>query len=141
MNERITQQLNQLINCYLKGYLENDFDFKSEISTILHQKGSGPDIDDQVRLIAQSIPVLLKLRNVTDKKVDDLNELLTGLRFSLHDHVYDIFVHETKIELTDENDHAIYNFFAVKDCHGSNQSRKEGLAVLINALQKAHDAI
>lgn len=141
MNERITQQLNQLINCYLKGYLENDFDFKSEISTILHQKGSGPNIKDQVRLIAQSIPVLLKLRNVTDKKVDDLNELLTGLRFSLHDHVYDIFVHETKIELTDENDHAIYNFFAAKDCHGSNQSRKEGLAVLINALQKAHDTL
>lgn len=141
MNERITQQLNQLINCYLKGYLENDFDFKSEISTILHQKGSGPNINDQVRLIAQSIPVLLELRNVTDKKVDDLNELLTGLRFSLHDHVYDIFVHETKIELTDENDHAIYNFFAVKDCHGSNQSRKEGLAVLINALQKAHDTL
>ena len=141
INESIAQQLNQLINLYLKGYLENDFDFKGEISTILHQKGSGPNINDQVRLIAQSIPVLLKLRNVTDKKVDDLNELLTGLRFSLHDHVYDIFVHETKIELTDENDHEIYNFFAVKDCHGSNQSRKEGLAVLINALQKAHDTL
>lgn len=141
MNERITQQLNQLINCYLKGYLENDFDFKSEISTILHQKGSGPNIKDQVRLIAQSIPVLLKLRNVTDKKVDDLNELLTGLRFSLHDHVYDIFVHETKIELTEKDEGVIYNFFAAKDCHGSNQSRKEGLAVLINALQKAHDTL
>lgn len=141
MNERITQQLNQLINAYLKGYLENDFDFKGEISNILYQKGNGPDIDDKIRLIAQTIPVLLKLRNITDKKVDDLNELLTALRFSIHDHVYDIFVHETKIELTDENDHAIYNFFAVKDCHGSNQSRKEGLAVLINALQKAHDTL
>ena len=141
MNERITQQLNQLINAYLKGYLENDFDFKGEISNILYQKGNGPDIDDKIRLIAQTIPVFLKLRNITDKKVDDLNELLTALRFSIHDHVYDIFVHETKIELTDENDHAIYNFFAVKDCHGSNQSRKEGLAVLINALQKAHDTL
>lgn len=141
MNERITQQLNQLINAYLKGYLENDFDFKGEISNILYQKGNGPDIDDQIRLIAQTIPVLLKLRNITDKKVNDLNELLTALRFSIHDHVYDIFVHETKIELTDENDHAIYNFFAAKDNHGNDKSRKENLALLINALQKAHDAI
>lgn len=141
MNERITQQLNQLINAYLKGYLENDFDFKGEISNILYQKGNGPDIDDKIRLIAQTIPVLLKLRNITDKKVNDLNELLTALRFSIHDHVYDIFVHETKIELTDENDHAIYNFFAAKDNHGNDKSRKENLALLINALQKAHDAI
>lgn len=141
MNERITQQLNQLINAYLKGYLENDFDFNGEISNILYQKGNGPDIDDKIRLIAQTIPVLLKLRNITDKKVNDLNELLTALRFSIHDHVYDIFVHETKIELTDENDHAIYNFFAAKDNHGNDKSRKENLALLINALQKAHDAI
>ncbi|ENV00919.1 hypothetical protein [Acinetobacter variabilis] len=141
MNERITQQLNQLINAYLKGYLENDFDFKGEISNILYQKGNGPDIDDKIRLIAQTIPVLLKLRNITDKKVNDLNELLTALRFSIHDHVYDIFVHETKIELTDENDHAIYNFFAAKDNHGNDKSRKENLALLINALQKAHDEI
>lgn len=141
MNERITQQINQLINAYLKGYLENDFDFKGEISNILYQKGNGPDIDDKVRLIAQTIPVLLKLRNITDKKVNDLNELLTALRFSIHDHVYDIFVHETKIELTDENDHAIYNFFAAKDNHGNDKSRKENLALLINALQKAHDVI
>ncbi len=141
MKKDVAQEINELITGYLNEKEADDFDLGHEISNFLYRKAKDQDIDDQVKLVAQSIPVLLKLRNSSEKRLSDLHQLLTGLSLAVHNNVYEIFIHETKIKITNENDQAIYNFFAAKECHGSNQSRKEGLAVLIDTLQKAHDTL
>ncbi len=140
MSKDIALKIKKIIASYLNENEADDFNLGSEIEDIIYRKARDLPIEDQEKLYTKAIPLLL---NTKVSKVDkvQLKNVFRSFNNTIHGHVYDIFVHETKIELTDENDHAIYNFFAAKDNHGSNQSRKEGLAVLINALQKAHDAI
>lgn len=101
-------------------------------------------INDKVNLIGQTIPLLFNQPSADSEQMLDGNplpEVVKAINYVVSDEVFDIFVAETKIELTEENKSDIYDFFVAKGNWQSDEYRKQGLATLIEALRKSYNAL
>lgn len=142
MDKVHTDNINQLTQRYL-----DDVDFRDlsgRLSTYVNENCADLEPKDKVKVIAQTIPLLFGL-SVADKGIMQdgcpLPEVVQAISDVVNDVVFDTFVAETKIELTEENKSDIQSFFMGKDNWQSDEYRKQGLATLIEALLKSYNAL
>lgn len=144
MNKEIALKINTLTTSFLRGDEADDFNLGAEISKIIHQEANGLDIDDQLKLIGQTIPLLFNHQAVYEEHLAEstpLKGVLDAAKYSVSDYVFETFVEESKIKLTDENTSDIHSFFTSKGNWQSDEYRKQGMAVLIEALLKSYNSL
>lgn len=144
MNKEIAQKINNLTSSYLNDEVADDFDLGSEISQIIHQNAKELDVSEQLALIFQSAPLLFGHPAANDEHLASLAPLrgiMDATKYCVSDYVFQTFVEETKIKLTQENENDIFSFFAEKGNWQSDEYRKQGLAVLIEALLKSYNSL
>ncbi len=142
LNKQHADNINQLTKDYLQD--EEAFELAGKLATYVKENCDDLYINDKVNLIGQTIPLLFNQPSVDSEQMLDGNplpEVVKAINYVVSDEVFDIFVAETKIELTEENKSDIYNFFIAKGNWQSDEYRKQGLATLIEALLKSYNTL
>lgn len=142
MNSEHAKNINQITTDYLHD--EDTFELSDKLVTYIKENCADLNVGDKVKLIAQTIPLLFNQSGADSEYMQDgcpLPEVAQAINYVVSDEVFDIFVAETKIELTEENKSDIHGFFTAKGNWQSDAYRKEGLATLIQALLKSYNSL